>query len=154
MFAKDVCYHLHFLICTEAIFNEVLHDVSERKRMNGELINNIRYADDTTIIASSSEDLQSLLQRVSIVYEKFGLKLNVSKTKWLFISKNRIPIERFSLNQTPIEYVGKYMCLGTIDSQWDMTTEIRYRIEKVRSSYIEIKYILLTGTFHYHEKSH
>ena len=48
--------------------------------MNEELINNVRYVDDTAIIAGNQEDLQSLLQRVSDVSEDFGLKLNISKT--------------------------------------------------------------------------
>ena len=62
--------------------------------MNGELINNVRYADDTAIIASSLEDLQSLLQRVSDVSED--------------LSKSKAPIRRVSLNQTPIEHVEKF----------------------------------------------
>jgi len=57
--------------------------------MNGELFNNIRYADDTAIIAISLEDLQSLLQKVNDVSEEFGLKLNISKSKKMCISKQR-----------------------------------------------------------------
>ena len=44
-------------------------------------INNLRYADDTTIMAESEEELQSLLMKVSDESEKFGLKLNIQKTK-------------------------------------------------------------------------
>ena len=77
-----------FNLYSEAIFDEVLHNASEGIRVNEELINNVRYTDDTAIIASSLEDLQSLLQRVSEVSEDFGLKLNISKTKRMLISKN------------------------------------------------------------------
>lgn len=131
-----------FNLYSEAIFNEVLHDAAEGIKMNGELINNIRYADDTAIIASSLEDLQSLLQRVNDISEEFGLKLNISKTKWMCISKQQIPIGRLTLNQTPIEHVEKYTYLGTIvHNQWDMTVEIKSRIEKARSTFVRMKNI-------------
>ena len=44
-------------------------------------INNIRYADDTTLMAESEEELKSLLMKVKDVSEKVGLKLNIQKTK-------------------------------------------------------------------------
>ena len=47
----------------------------------GENINNLRYADDTTLMAESEEELKSLLMKVKEESEKFGLKLNIQKTK-------------------------------------------------------------------------
>ena len=44
-------------------------------------INNLRYADDTILIAESEEDLKSLLMKVKVESEKVGLKLNIQKTK-------------------------------------------------------------------------
>ena len=44
-------------------------------------INNLRYADDTTLMAESEEELQSLLMKVKVESEKVGLKLNIRKTK-------------------------------------------------------------------------
>ena len=44
-------------------------------------INNLRYADDTTLMAESGEELESLLMKVKVVSEKVGLKLNIEKTK-------------------------------------------------------------------------
>ena len=44
-------------------------------------INNLRYADDTTLIAESEEELKSLLMKVKVESEKVGLKLNIQKTK-------------------------------------------------------------------------
>lgn len=131
-----------FNIYSEAIFDEVLYDATEGIMMNGELINNIRYADDTAIIASSLKDLQNLLQRISEVSENYGLQLNTSKTKWMLISKNRTPVGNLLLNQTPIEHVDKFTYLGTIvHNEWNMTTEIRSRIEKARANFIKMKHI-------------
>ena len=52
-------------------------------------INNLRYADDTTLIAESEEELKSLLMKVKKESEKAGLKLNIQKTKIIATSKRR-----------------------------------------------------------------
>ena len=48
---------------------------------SGRNLNNLRYADDTTLMAKSEEELKSLLMKVEEESEKFGLKLNIQKTK-------------------------------------------------------------------------
>ena len=50
-------------------------------RLLGEIINNLRYADDTTLMAESEEELKGLLMKVKEESEKVGLKLNIQKTK-------------------------------------------------------------------------
>ena len=50
-------------------------------RLQGEIINNLRYADDTTLMAESEEELKSLLMKVKEESEKLGLKFNIQKTK-------------------------------------------------------------------------
>ena len=50
-------------------------------RLPGEISNNLRYADDTTFMAESEEELKSLLMKVKEKSEKAGLKLNIQKTK-------------------------------------------------------------------------
>ena len=50
-------------------------------KIAGRNINNLRYADDTTLMAESDEELKSLLMKVKVESEKFGLKLNIQKTK-------------------------------------------------------------------------
>ena len=52
-----------------------------QSRLLGEIINNLRYADDTTFTAESEEELKSLLMKVKKESEKVGLKLNIQKTK-------------------------------------------------------------------------
>ena len=47
----------------------------------GRIINNLRYADDTTLMAESEEELKSLLMKVKVESEKVGLKLNIQKIK-------------------------------------------------------------------------
>ena len=50
-------------------------------KIAGRNINNLRYADDTTLMAESEEDLKNLLMKVKVESEKVGLKLNIQKTK-------------------------------------------------------------------------
>ena len=49
--------------------------------MPGEIINHLRYADDTILMAGTEEELKSLLMKVKVESEKVGLKLNIQKTK-------------------------------------------------------------------------
>ena len=58
-----------------------LDDSQARIKIAGRNINNLRYADDTTLMAESKEELKSLLMKVKEESEKTGLKLNIQKTK-------------------------------------------------------------------------
>ena len=58
-----------------------LEDVQAGIKIAGRNINNFRYADDTTLMAESEEELKSLLMKVKEESEKVGLKLNIQKTK-------------------------------------------------------------------------
>ena len=53
----------------------------KKHKLESSNINNLRYADDTTLMAESEEELKSLLMKVKVESEKFGLKLNIQKTK-------------------------------------------------------------------------
>ena len=58
-----------------------LEEAQARIKIVGRNINNLRYADDTTLMAESEEELKSLLMKVRVESEKVGLKLNIQKTK-------------------------------------------------------------------------
>ena len=61
--------------------NSGLEEAQARIKIAGRNINNLRYADDTTLMAESEEELKSLLMKVKVESEKIGLKLNIQKTK-------------------------------------------------------------------------
>ena len=61
--------------------NAGLDEAQARIKIAGRNISNLRYADDTTLIAESKEELKSLLMKVKEENEKVGLKLNIQKTK-------------------------------------------------------------------------
>ena len=61
--------------------NTGLEETQARMKITGRNINNLRYADDTTLMAESKEKLKSLLMKVKLESEKVGLKLNIQKTE-------------------------------------------------------------------------
>ena len=61
--------------------NAELDEAQAGIKISGRNINNLRYADDTTLMAESEEELKSLLMKVKAEGEKVGLKLNIQKTK-------------------------------------------------------------------------
>ena len=61
--------------------NARLDEVQAGNKITGRNINNLRYADDTTLMAESEEELKNLLMNVNEESEKVGLKLNIQKTK-------------------------------------------------------------------------
>ena len=71
-------------------------------------INNLRYADDTTLMAESEEDLKSLLMKVKEESEKIGLKLNIQKTKIMASS----PITSWQIDGITVENSGRLYFWG------------------------------------------
>ena len=69
-------------------------------------INNLRYADDTTLMAESEEELKSLLMKVKEESEKVGLKLNIQKTKIMA----SCPITSWQINGERMETVRDFIC--------------------------------------------
>ena len=63
------------------MWNAGLDEAQAEIKISGRNINNLRYVDDTTLIAESEEELKSLLMKMKEESENFGLKLNIQKTK-------------------------------------------------------------------------
>ena len=88
-------------------------------------INNLRYADDTTLIAESEEELKSLLMKVKEESEKVGLKLNIQKTKIIASG----PITSWQVNGETMETVTDFIFLGSkITADGDCSHEIKRRL--------------------------
>ena len=88
--------------------NTGLEEAQAGIRISGRNINNLRYADDTTLMAESEEELKSLLMKAKEVSEKVGLKLNIQKTKILAPG----PITSWQINGETIEIVTNFYFLG------------------------------------------
>ena len=87
-------------------------------------ISNLRYADDTTLMAESEEELRSLLMKVKEESEKVGLKLNIQKTMIMASG----PITPWEINGETVETVSDYIFLGSqITADGDCSHEIKRR---------------------------
>ena len=82
-YIKAVYCHPAYLISMQSTSWEILDWMKHKlgSRLLGEISNNLRHADDTTLMAESKEELKSLLMKVKEESEKVGLKFNIQKTK-------------------------------------------------------------------------
>ena len=88
-------------------------------------INNLRYADDTTLMAESEEELKSLLMKVKVESEKVVFKLNIQKTKIMASS----PITSWEIDGETVETVPDFLFLGSkITADGDCSYEIKRRL--------------------------
>ena len=88
-------------------------------------INNLRYADDTTLMAESEEELKSLLMKVKVESEKVGFKLNIQKMKIMASG----PITSWEIDVETVETVSDFIFLGSkITADGDCSHEIKRRL--------------------------
>ena len=78
---------LLFNIYSEAVFREALESVEDGIKINGTLINNIRFADDTVVLAGNILHLQNMMDCIVEHSMQYGLHINVNKTKLVVFSK-------------------------------------------------------------------
>ena len=88
--------------------NAGLEEAQAGLKIAGRNINNLRYADDTTLMAESEEELKSLLMKVKVKSEKVGLKLNIQKTKIMASG----PITSRQIDGETVETVSDFILGG------------------------------------------
>ena len=102
--------------------NAGLEETQAGIKIAGRNINNLRYADDTTLMAKSEEELKSLLMKVKEESENVDLKLNIQKTK--IIAKS--PIISWQIDGKTVETVADFIFLGSkITADGDCSHEIK-----------------------------
>ena len=90
-------------------------------KIAGKSMNNLRYADKTTLMAESKEELKSLLMKVKEEIEKVGLKLNIQKTKLMGSG----PITSWQIDGETVETVSDYLGGSKITADVDCSHEIK-----------------------------
>ena len=102
--------------------NAGLEEAQAGIKIAGRSINNLRYADDTTLMGDSEEELKSLLMKVKEESEKVGLKLNIQKTKIMASG----PITSWKIDGETMETVSDFIFLGSkITADGDCSHEIK-----------------------------
>ena len=114
-------------------------------------INNLRYADDTTIMAESKEELKSLLMKVKEESEKVGLKLNIQKTNIMASG----PITSWQIDGETVEMVADFIFLGSkITADGDCSHEIKRHLLLGRKVMINLDSILKSRDITLSKKVH
>ena len=102
--------------------NAGLEEAPAGIKIAGKNINNLRYADDTTLMAESEEELKSLLMKVKVESEKVGLKLNIQKANIMASG----PITSWEINGATVEMVSDFIFGGSkITADGDCSHEIK-----------------------------
>ena len=108
-------------------------------KIAGRNINNLRYADDTTLMAETEEELQSLLMKVKEESEKAGLKLSIQKTKIMATG----PITSWQIDDETMETVRDFIFLGSkITANGDCSQEIKRHLLLGRKAMTNLESIL------------
>ena len=105
--------------------NAGLEEAQAAIKIAGRNINNLRYADDTTLMAESEEELKSLLMKGKVESEKVGLKLNIQKTKIMASG----PIVSWQIDGETVQTVADFIFLGSkITADVDCSHEIKIHL--------------------------
>ena len=105
--------------------NTGLEEAQARIKIARRNINNLRYADDTTLMAENEEELKSLLTKVKEESKKVGLKINIQKTKIMASG----PITSWQIDGEAVETVSDFIFLGSkITADSDCSHEIKRRL--------------------------
>jgi hypothetical protein len=128
-----------FNIYAEGIMRKALDGFKGGISIGGRLLNNLRYADDTTLLTTTQEDMQELIERVRIASEECGLFLNVKKTKIMAIGDQHPVIKA---NNNIIDIVEEFNFLGSyIKNTGGSSKEIKRRLSMARTSMINMQNI-------------
>ena len=112
--------------------NAGLEETQAGIKIAGRNINNLRYADDTTLMAESEEELKRLLMKVKVESEKVGLKLNIQKTKIMASG----PTTSWEIDGETVETVSDFIFLGSkITADGDCSHGIKKTLTPWKESY-------------------
>ena len=121
------------------MWNARLDEAQAGIKIAGRNINNLRYADDTTLMAESEEELKSLLMKVNEESEKVGLKFNIQKTKIVASG----PITSWQIDGETVETVTDFIFLGSkITADGDCSHEIKRQLLLRRKAMTNLDSIL------------
>ena len=130
-----------FNVYTETIFRHI--EDSKGVTIGGTRINNIRFADDTVLLADSEENLQNMMSKVKEVGKLYNMKMNAKKTKPMVISRNENkPKVNIKVDGTAVEQVGSFNYLGQTvsdDGRCVHVDEIKKRMGFTKTTFATMK---------------
>ena len=131
----DINSYTTFWIRYNIIMREATENTSAGITIGGRKFNNLRYADDTTLLCESKENLMELLTRIQHLSKEKGLQLNTRKTKIGVVDKNRTDDHKFILNGEELEELNSFVYLGfLISTEVSCMPEVNRRLCMARST--------------------
>ena len=119
-------------------------------RLPGEISNNLRHADDTTLMVEREEELKSLLMKVKEESEKTGLKLNIQKTKIMASG----PITSWQIDRKTMETVADFIFFSSkITADGDCSHEIKRCFDTWKKSYDKLQQCVKKQRHYFADKS-
>ena len=129
--------------------NAGLEEAQAEIKIAGRNINNFRYANDTTLMAGSEEDLKSLLMKVKEESEKVGLMLNIQKAKIMAFG----PITSWQIDGKTVETVSDFIFSGSkITADGDCSHEIKRRLLLGRKAMTNLDSLLKSRDRYFKDK--
>jgi len=120
---------LLFSIYSEAMMKETMDSIEEGIRIGGELLKDVKFADDQGIVANSEQGLQRLLDSLTTTARIYDMKVNVKKTKTMKVSKLTLGIPNITIEGGIVEQVKKFRYLRFwITEDGRCETEVKSRI--------------------------
>ena len=124
-----------FNIYTEYLIREALED-GEGININGQNITNIRYADDTIILAESEQQLHHMIDKLDATCEQYGMAMNAKKTKTMIVEKTPEKQCEVNVKGQRLTQVKQYKYLGTtIEHTGQCKTEVAQRINQAKIAF-------------------
>ena len=132
-----------FNLYSEKVISEAL-ELQHGITLNGEYISNVRYADDTALVAETGEQLQQMINNINDSCNKYGMSLNAKNTKVMVISKKDTWEQlAITVNNTRLEQVKQYTYLGSlITDDGRCIQEVKKRIGQAKSVFWKTRELL------------
>ena len=131
-----------FNLYSEFLIREAIEE-EKGVKVNGININNIRFADDTALVAEEEKDLQKLINKITETCRQYGMALNVKKTKIMVIDKKNSIASNIYAEGEKLEQVKKYKYLGSwITENGKCLEEVKNRIGQAKTEFWNCKEFL------------
>ena len=134
---------LLFSIYAEMMMIEAMEDIEEGVKVGGQLVKDVKFADDQGMVASSEQGLQRLMNGLTTTAKKYDMKINVKKTKTMLVSKSVGGAVNIVVEGQIVEQVKKFRYLGAIITEdGRCEAEVKARIAMAKDAFSKRKELL------------
>jgi len=125
------------------MMTDAMEEVEEGIKVGGKLLKDVRFADDQGMIAGTERGLQKIMDSLNMTAEKYGMKINIKKTKVMRVSRNGGEVVNIVINGNRVEQVKSFKYLGsTMAEDGRCETEIKVRCALAKEAFSRRKELL------------